>query len=162
MSFTDHLQTKKKASQGKSAESKVADYLADMDAKHLHFDWHRGYDARSAGGKFQRVAGDYSFYRLEDYGIFEVKEVDHANRLPYKNYEFSKVAKAVKRELAGGRVLVVIYFSKIDAWRWKPISFFQKRDQNVGSWDFSNDYDIFPKVDQILNSFFSGQIIPKP
>lgn len=129
---------KAKGLQGKSSEKMVGNYLADIDSKIQRFDWHRGYDARSAGGKFQRVAGDFSFYSPSAYGIIEVKEVAHATRLPYKNFELSQVAKAAKRELAGGTVIVLIHSTASDLWYPHRISFFQHRTGTTyASWIFS-------------------------
>ena len=129
---------KAKGQQGKVSEKKVAEYLAAIDANVTHFDWNRGYDARAAGGKFQRVAGDFAFYSPVGHGIIEVKEVDHEFRLPYKNFELSQVAKAAKRELAGGDVHVLVYHTPLKRWRRLPIVFFQHRTgTEYSSWDLS-------------------------
>ena len=85
-----------------------------------------------------------------------MKETKFTNRLPYGNYDFAKVAKAVKRQLAGGRVLVLIYFSTLDLWTWRPIDFFQHRDASVGSWDLSGS-QTSDKVATILDEFFDTQ-----
>lgn len=151
MSFSEMAARKAKAEQGKTAEAKVGKLLGDIDSRVVDFDWHRGYDARAAGGKFQRVAGDFSFYSPQGHGIFEVKEVALPHRLPYGNFELSQVGKAVKRELAGGLVRVLFYSSVLDTWRILPISLFQHRDKSVGSW-FLEDQWQYPNLQAALQT----------
>lgn len=150
MSFSEIAAKRAKAQQGKTAEKAIAKYLDKVNAAVLAFDWQRGYDARSAGGKFQRVAGDFSFFSPAGHGIIEVKEHDHDFRLPYKNYKLSQVAGAHKRELAGGLVLVITFSTSLDMWRCMPIEFFRHRDETKGSWDLST-FDCYAKLETILN-----------
>jgi len=155
--FTDHLAKKAKGSQGKVSETRVQEYLKAKGEADKHFDWHRAFDARSAGGKAQRVCGDFGWYRPGDHGVIEVKETEFDNRLPYKNYELHQVAKVVVRQLAGGRPIVLIYSKSTRLWRTFGIEFFQHRDntKGIGSWFFPENYPTFPDCAPILNNYFS-------
>ena len=145
--FSDSRVKKKKAQQGKSAEAEVQAFLKKIDESTVEFDWHRGYDARAAGGKFQRVAGDFSFYWPQGHGIIEVKEIAKGARLPYSNFSESQVGKARKRAMAGGTVIVLIYTKADDVWRRVPIDEFKHRPgPEFGSWDISG-YLAFPSVE---------------
>lgn len=158
--FTDHLAKKAKGSQGKVSETRVQEYLQAKGNADKHFDWHRAYDARSAGGKAQRITGDFSWYRPGDHGVIEVKETSFDNRLPYSNYELHQVAKVVVRKLAGGRSIVLVYSKSTEKWRWFDIEFFQHRDtsKGVGSWYFPEGQLTYPDCDTILDHFFRGSI----
>lgn len=160
MSFTEHLAKRKLATKGKEPEADVAEYLGDVHAHVLQFDWHRAYDARSAGGKFQRIAGDFSFYSPHGHGLIEVKEMKHDYRLPYKNYDFSKVAGAAKRRLAGGEVHVVIYSSTLEKWFYRPIEFFKHRDAAVGSWGLSGEAvsDLKTILNEVMKKHLQGYV----
>lgn len=150
MSFTEMIARKKKGQQGKSSESPVAAYLDNLNNAFARFDWQRGYDARSAGGKFQRVAGDYAFFAPYVHGVIEVKEVEHDFRLPFKNFEHSAVAKCMKRRLAGGLAIVLVHHTTTDLWRMLPISYFSHRDLSNGSWDLS-DWTQYGSVKEMLD-----------
>ena len=158
--FTDHLAKKAKGSQGKPSETAVQSYLKAKGEADKTFDWHRAYDARAAGGVFQRIAGDFSFYSPGVHGIIEVKETQFDNRLPYKNFEHHQVGKAVVRKLAGGRVLVLIFSTSTKFWRWFPIEFFQHRDstKGIGSWFFPDARQTYASCDEILGAFFDDYL----
>lgn len=121
------------ANRGKKPEDKVRDYLKAYDERTHKFDWHRNYDAKSAGGRFQRQTGDFQFYLPGIHGVIEVKEVNHEYRLPHKNYAAEKVAKVYKRTLAGGAAYVLVYHTPIDKWRVLGLAPFRVREG--GSWD---------------------------
>lgn len=123
------------ANRGKSAEDAVKDYLKAYDERTHKFDWHRNYDAHTAGGRFPRQTGDFEFYMPGIHGVIEVKEVNHAFRLPHKNYDANKVAKVYKRTLAGGHATVLVYFTPIDKWRITGL--LPYRTRTGGSWDLS-------------------------
>jgi hypothetical protein len=137
MMFGDDAKNKAKGQQGKAAEKLVKDYLQALGEARQNFDWHRGYDARSAGGKFQRIAGDFSWYEPGRHGIIEVKEVAHKHhRLPYQNFDSSQVGKCRIRQLAGGTVEVLVYSSITKTWKCPPLSLFLTRPGAAfGSWD---------------------------
>jgi hypothetical protein len=122
-----------KADQGKTAESAVQKYLEAYHRKVLAFDWSRNYDAKSAGGRFQRQTGDFQFFLPGIHGVIEVKEVKHDYRLPHGNYDEPKVAKCYKRSLAGGIIVVLVNHTTTGLWRMPPFSFIRKREG--GSWD---------------------------
>lgn len=150
MSFTEVAARRAKAEQGKSAEKSVATYLNDLSNAYAPFDYQRGYDARAAGGKFQRVAGDFQFFSPNIHGVIEVKETKFPERLPYGNFETSAVAKCVKRRLAGGLAIVLIYHETTELWRMLPISFFQRRDLDKGSW-FLDGWKTYTNVTEMLD-----------
>lgn len=149
--FGDDTKNKAKGQQGKGAEKLVKDYLASLGEQRQNFDWHRGYDARSAGGKFQRIAGDFSWYKPGAHGIIEVKEVAHKDhRLPYKNFDPSQVAKARVRRLSGGTVHVLVYSSVTKTWKSPDIELFATRPGSAySSWDLV-EYEVFAKPADIL------------
>lgn len=144
------------ADRGKKAEKDVAKYLAEMSARIAVFDWHRVYDARSAGGRFAAQPGDYAFYTPHAHGLVEAKEVEHDFRLPKKNFEKEQIAKLHKRQIAGGQICIVINFTTTKLWRLVPLSFFILHlDQP--SWDLTG-FPTFPKAKNALDEFFNKEI----
>lgn len=145
--FGDDKKTKAKGQQGKGAEAIIKAYLGTLHLQRQDFDWHRGYDARSAGGKFQRIAGDFSWYMPGKHGIIEVKEVAHkAYLVPYKNFDESQVAKCRLRAMAGGEVSVLIYSSITGKWKNPPLSLFVTRPgPPFGSWSM----EAYPEHDRV-------------
>jgi len=152
MSFSEIAAKRAKAEQGKTAEKAVRKVLEKYSAAVASFIFERSYDARSAGGKFQRVAGDFRFYSPAGHGLLEVKEMKHDVRLPYKNYELSRVAGARKHQLAGGHVIVLVFSSTLDGWREVPFDFFRERDpaKPSGSWDLS-EFGVRAQLAPVLN-----------
>ena len=140
---------KSAADRGKKPEDEVRKYLKAYDERTHAFDWHRNYDAHTAGGRFQRQTGDFEFYFPDEHGVIEVKQVDHAFRLPHKNYAEEKVAKVRKRYLAGGRVLVLVYHTPINQWRITDLHPYLERQG--GSWDLSV-WPIYPSAKAALDS----------
>jgi hypothetical protein len=120
------------ANKGKDAESAVQAYLKAYDEKHANFDWKRNYDSHTAGGRFQKVSGDFEYFMPGRYGIIEVKEVKHDYRLPASNFE--NAPKIRKRQMAGGRCFVAVRHSTTGLWRLASIDFFVP---GVPSWDMS-------------------------
>ena len=121
---------------GKYAEGKVSLHLAKLSTKYAEFDYSRIYDARSAGGRFPSRPGDFEFWAPKLHGLIEVKEVDHLCRLPSKNMKKEQIAKLRKRELAGGLILVLVYFTPLASWRSIPLNWLQVRCADP-SWDLS-------------------------
>jgi hypothetical protein len=140
------------ANRGKTSEKAVAKYLTEMGANNATFDWHRQYDAKSAGGKFPAQPGDYAFYSLINHGLIEVKEVDHDFRLPKKNFENDKIARLYKRQLAGGKICVVISFTTTKKWRNVPFEYFRERLVQP-SWDLS-EFPTYDSATEALDAYF--------
>lgn len=140
---------KSAADRGKKPEDEVRKYLKAYDERTHRFDWHRNYDAHTAGGRFQRQTGDFEFYFPDAHGVIEVKQVDHAFRLPHKNYAEEKVAKVYKRMLAGGMAIVLVYHTPIDQWRVTTLTPF--RERTGGSWDLSA-WELYPTAKAALDS----------
>lgn len=121
---------------GKSAESKIHDWLKEFDEAHIDFDFYRFPDARSAGGRAQTVPGDYEWFYAGGFGLLEVKELAHDCRLPAKNLKKHQVSRGRKRVAAGGEAHVIVSHTTNRTWRLVPMSFFfDKLDQT--SWDLS-------------------------
>lgn len=144
------------ADRGKKAEKAVATYLGKLSEKIAAFDWHRVYDARSAGGRFAAQPGDYAFYTPAAHGLVEVKEVDHEFRLPKKNFDNDQIAKLRKRQLAGGQIAIVINFTPTKTWRLIPLDHFVN-NLDVPSWDLTR-FETYSKADLALDVFFNKEI----
>lgn len=123
------------ANKGKTAEKKVAAFLKAWSDARAGTDWHRVYDAHSAGGRFNRQVYDFAFFESGIHGGIEVKEVAHGYLLPHKNFGVDQVAKLRKRQLSGGSVLVLVYHSTTGLWRLPSLSLFLTRER--GSWNLT-------------------------
>lgn len=139
------------ANRGKYAEGKVREHLAKLDTAMANFDFERVLDAHAAGGRFNARTGDFSWWAPEDHGVIEVKEVQHAFRLPYKNYEREKVNRCRKRQLAGGHIFVMVCHMPAKIWRVPPFTIFLQRDPTTpsGSWDLT-EFPTYTSVAEAL------------
>lgn len=147
MSSTEKTTYNKSPGQrGKWAEGKVRDLLKKLGEADARFDWERILDARSAGGRFRSQIGDFAVFMPHLHGVIEVKEVDHAYRLPHKNLDTEAVGKLVKRQWAGGITWMIIAHQR-KAWRLVPLEVFRTR--TGGSWDL-REFPTYAKVDEIL------------
>ncbi len=122
-----------KGKRGKWAEGKVREWLDDRCAADINFDAYRYPDARA--GSFTVVPADYEAVLRGQLYMLEVKEVDHAFRLPHKNFDNGKVGRMVKRQYAGAYCWVLVCHMPAREWRLVPLSVFQTR--TGGSWDLS-------------------------
>lgn len=131
---------------GKWAESKVRDRLKVM-ASQQGFNFMRLPDARA--GSFVSVTADYMVGYRTPYGkrawMLEVKEVDHAFRLPRKNYPQDQRNRVRSWELAGFSSLVVVAFLPLKGstyrastlmWRKASLAYFTGDD--TASWDMQD------------------------
>lgn len=121
------------AKRGKVAEAKVRDYLKALEAQTIQFTFNRIGDAGAARGAFASQAGDFQAFGWGRNWIIEVKETQHAYRLPHGNFGVEQVVKLRKRELAGSLPLVLIYHRNEKLWRCPAFSTFLHREG--GSWD---------------------------
>jgi hypothetical protein len=135
---------------GKGAEKEVRAFLERLNFKYAGFDYSRIYDARSAGGKFPSRPGDFEFYAPGLHGLVEVKEVAHHFRLPQKNLDKDQIAKLRKRQLAGGRIYVLINFTVTGLWVSVPIDWLHERAAQP-SWDLSG----FETYDSAADALYS-------
>lgn len=116
---------------GKTAEAKVKDKLVAMESHtctHYRFP-----DARA--GSFTATPCDFMVMHSGQLTVLEVKEVNHACRLPHKNFDLAQRARMKNWELAGAKAWVLIYFKPVALWRLIPLD-----DTAVrlgGSWDFT-------------------------
>lgn len=139
--FAEMAEQKALGTRGKYAEDKVRDELKRMGEAHAGFDWERNYDGRSSMGRIPRRAGDFTYYWYRcmgtlGHGVLEVKQVQHDFRLPRKNFDPDGWGILKKRELAGGKVVVVVYHSTSKKWRCPPWGWFQSM-RDAKSWDLT-------------------------
>lgn len=104
---------------GKKAEADVRKFLEAFSRAKVDFDYERLHDARAARGAFQSQAGDFAVYAPWYHGLLEVKEVEHDYRLPMSRVS-AQYGRMLKRHLAGGIVLVLVYHSTTKKWRVVP------------------------------------------
>jgi len=102
---------------GKKAEDAAHKFLKSLKELDSSFDFQRQLDARAAGGRFPSQTGDYLIFRPQAHGVLEVKALAHDFRLPNKNFGAEQIAKCRRREMAGGKVVVLVYHSTIQKWR---------------------------------------------
>jgi hypothetical protein len=120
---------------GKWAEKQAKELLTRLGNANATFDWQRMPDARAARGALAAQIGDYEFFAPGVHGVLEVKEIAHDRRLPRD--KLSQLAHLRKRALAGGSIVVAVYFSTIDAWRAiRGVEFWG--DDFPPSWDLSD------------------------
>ena len=119
---------------GKYAEGKVRDLLQQLSDAHAEFDFARIYDARSSHGSIPAQPGDFSFCRPDAHGLIEAKEIEHNYRLPRD--KLSQIPGLQKRELAGGRIVVLVLHTEIERWRSVPFKWLLER-RALPSWDLS-------------------------
>ena len=124
------------AFRGKKAESYLKARFAALSGSLADFDFERIPDAFSTRGAFTAPrTGDYLLFYKGANMCLEVKEVNHAYRLPVGNFGLDQRARMVKRSLAGALSIVAVYFKPLELWRVAPISYFGTKD--TGSWDFT-------------------------
>lgn len=123
-----------RANQGKKAEDLVRGTLNKLHKAHPNFDFQRLYDAHTANGIFPAQIADFLFFLGRVHGTIEVKEVKHDFRLPKKNFPLKKQQALLRREQAGGKILIFIRFMPLDIWRSIPLSLFLS-DSEAASWD---------------------------
>ncbi len=119
---------------GKWAEGEVRKYLVAAERGDTAF--YRPPDARA--GSLQAVMADFMTLRKGLLTLIEVKEVEHASRLPYKNFSADKVARMRVWQLAGAEAWVIVCHrvGKVRTWRLLPLDVFIQRDADTpnGSW----------------------------
>ena len=123
-----------RANLGKKAEDLIRGTLDKLYKAHPNFDFQRLYDAHTAGGIFPAQIADFLFFLGRVHGAIEIKEVKHDFRLPKKNFPVKKHQALLRREQAGGKILIFIRFLPLDIWRSIPLSLFLS-DPEAASWD---------------------------
>lgn len=142
------------ANRGKTAEAKLQKAFTKIEALRYDFTYERIYDARSSMGKMSNPrVGDFMLYHQGRNIIVEVKEVNHAYRLPKPNFERAQRARLRKRQLAGSICAIVVYHSPTDVWRIAILDFFGAEE--TGSWDFRGtpEYTLDTVLDVLLNKW---------
>lgn len=141
---------------GRYAEDRVRVFLEAWKQQHSGFTYNRILDAHSSKGVMTNPQpGDFQWFLntghrmittnepLTRNGLIEVKEVEHAFRLPYQNFGADQVGRIRIRAMAGSEPLVLTCHrekgSRGAVWRAVPLEVFEKRDgPKFGSWDLSN------------------------
>lgn len=122
-----------RADRGKSAEKQVEAWLAHLNEKFARFAWHRFPDPRSTRGMVKQQPCDYLVQVPGGTTLLEVKELEHAFRIPAKN--ISQLPTLKKFHMAGARTAILIHFKPINKWRCVDASKLEAR--STGSWDMS-------------------------
>lgn len=117
---------------GKTAERLVKKRLEAL-SQHQSWAFERLPDARA--GSFKAALCDF-LVQHNGLTLLEVKEVDHAYRLPHGNFSVDQVARQRRWKMAGTEAVVLIYFKPIKAWRIRDIDYFVTREG--GSWSFKD------------------------
>jgi hypothetical protein len=147
--FTDYRERKKRAQQGKSAESLVKKWCErEHERRGIAFHWERIPDARAAGGRFTPVAGDFRMGYAGHYAVVEVKETTAVHRLPAKNYPRDAISRLYKHDLARAVTAVIVRHMPLDVWVVMPIKHFY--DNVAPSWS-TLDFPHFESADIALD-----------
>lgn len=121
------------ANRGKVAEKLVKKFL-DKLSLNSNTASHRFPDARA--GSFQATLADFVLVHKGTMYLLEVKEVQHAYRLPHGNLGLDQVARMRRFQLAGAEAHLLVYHSGLGKWRTAPVDYFLTREG--GSWDLRN------------------------
>ena len=132
------------ATRGRKAEARVFEWLTLKSAL-ASFDFTRVADAKA--GSMKAAMADFEALDAGKAHLVEVKEVEHKERLAFKNFSPDKVARVRKRQLAGAKCSVIICFTPLDvsgrgwrdalAWRVMPVDYFLNKPEGAGSWVLS-------------------------
>lgn len=128
------------SNRGKWSEGRVLEWIT-IKSTLAAFTGARLPDAHA--GSLVPALADFDMLYAGKYYLLEVKEVDHAFRLPHKNFATDKVARMTRRQMAGATCWVLVYqkplglpgraWQQAVAWRAVPLRVFQER--SGGSWD---------------------------
>jgi hypothetical protein len=135
------------AERGKSAEKAVAVALSTFDGRQ-DTTWWRIPDARA--GSRQPAFADFLLLHKGQLMLIEVKEVEHAFRLPYANFDSGQVARMRRFQCAGAYAFVLIHFKPVNAWRCIDLDWFTERASDKASWDTAR-FPLLP-LKSILNA----------
>ena len=134
------------ANRGKEEETEVRKFLDALSKKRADFDFLRLPDARSAGGRMAAMPADFEFFMPFVHGLIEVKAVDHKCRIAKD--KVSQLPAMKKRELAGGRCLLLVHHTPTNTWRVIKAS---DLPFNMPSWDLSH----YPEYDSASSALLS-------
>lgn len=167
MSHVTIVTGKKEAgTRGKYAEDKCRTELEKWSANDAGFDYKRNYDARSSMGRIPKQAGDYEYFfcevpddslliapRKRGHGLIEVKQVAHDFRLPNKNFNPDGWGMLRRREMAGGKIVPIIYHSTTKKWRYVPFGWFLAMGPKP-SWDLS----VWPQFNTVGEALVAAKL----
>lgn len=120
---------------GKYAEGVFRKWAKAKSDANIDFAFYRFPDARA--GSLSTVPSDFEVLHRGLHFNFEIKEVDHAFRLPHSNFSKDKVARMRKFEMAGSKAIVLVYFTPTKMWRVKPVQWFFEQQNEGASWSMS-------------------------
>ena len=121
------------ADRGKYAEGVVKKLLKEMEAN--TFVHHRFPDARA--GSFVTAPCDFMTLKEGKLTLIEVKAVEHAYRLPFKNMSVDQCARMRSWRAAGADAWVLVYFAPLKLWRAETVDYFMQREIG-GSWNMTH------------------------
>lgn len=141
------------ANRGKEAEKIFREALDRLNLKHHDFDFERLDDARSSSGKNSKPrTGDFIVYHAGRSWTIEVKQVNHAFRLPKTNFPLDQRARLRKRSLAGSLPVLFIYFTPVEKWRVVDPGILGT--ETTGSWDLERLPTRAEKLDDLLRLLY--------
>lgn len=135
---------------GKTSERAVKAELLKW-AEQAAFAWYRPPDARA--GSFLPTTCDYMALNNGQMHLIEVKEVNHAYRLPCRNFDPAQEGRMHVWRHAGAKCWVLVYFSAANVWRFIPLESVLPRD--LPSWNFS-ELQTYDKASYILSEIFNA------
>lgn len=118
------------ANRGKEAEAGMRRYLDGLNRSGSAA-FYRLPDAKA--GSLLPTLADFLLMVSGKTYLIEVKQTDHAYRLPHGNFDKSQVARQRIWQSAGAVSVVLIYHKGLGLWRGYPIDRFI--DREGGSWD---------------------------
>lgn len=145
------LSRKQLAELGKKAEDQIANRLKALEGLNCYH--YRLPDARAGSRKV--ALADFLVMCKGICTLLEVKEVNHAYRLPSGNFDTGQIARMRRHALAGGQSLVAVFFRPAESWAVADISYFLS-EQPAASWDMRDRLAISVTIDQINHDRLSG------
>lgn len=127
------------ANRGKYAEGKVKGFLQKQSELSSLCYW-RLPDAHA--GSMTPTLADFLLLSNASMHLWEIKETQYADRLPYGNFKVENVARMTMWENAGAKCLVIVYHTSSKCYRILPLEFFRFRPlktpsgKPIGSWNF--------------------------
>lgn len=122
------------------AEKLVQAYLSGWSSRSPRREFNRLVDTKAAGRIIKAAVADFEWFcadnKLPLHGLIEVKETKHEYRLARDR--ITQMPRLRKRSAAGGKCLILIYHSTLDAWRCADaVTLFQSDE--AASWDLRSE-----------------------
>lgn len=139
---------------GKYAETQVKNRLKKLESSSVVH--HRFPDARA--GSFTATLSDFMILKNGKLTLLEVKETQHARRLPYLNFNAAQIAKMRMWKAAGAQAHVLIFHSTEKLWRVGDVEWFfvnhitEVNGKAVASWVL-DELAFLPSLDFYFENF---------